>query len=270
MHAIFTYAGAHELRRALLLTQQQDVIVSLEHDLNIGPIRPSDPVTRGAWMKRRLDDEAYRMDGIDVPWDAVLASDTAPTVWFSRRSASEYAGFLELLWRMGDAPCNIIDLSETRVTSENRSGQIRPSRLAVSLALLTADEIVRGNLFATSRPLSLEDRARYRSIWSRLRDENAPLRVLDRGELVSAPVSHFDALLLSIATSEWRKMALILGHALAETWEDAIAQIGDNFLAARIRALADMGQLELRGDVSARRTTEVRRAPSSAEPVKPA
>ena len=82
-------------------------------------------------MKHELDDEAYRMDGIDVPWDAVLANVTAPTVWFSRRSASEYAGFLELLWRMGDALCNVIDLSETWVTSENRNGQFGPSRLAV-------------------------------------------------------------------------------------------------------------------------------------------
>jgi Protein of unknown function/Domain of unknown function (DUF1835) len=270
MHIIFTYAGADELREALLLTHQQDVVISLEHDLNIGPIRPSDPVTRSAWMMRELDDEAYRMDAIDVPWDAVLVGDTVPTVWFSRRSASEYAGFLELLWRMGDALCNIIDLSETRVTSQSRNGEIRPSRLAVSQALMRADEIVRGNLFATARPLSLEERARYRSVWTRLRDENAPLRVLDCGELVSAPVSYFDALLLSIATPEWGKMALIVGYALAETWEDDIAQIGASFLAARIRALADMGQLELRGDISAMRTTEMRRAPSFGDPIGPA
>ena len=98
---------------------------------------------------------------------------------------------------------------------------------------MSADEIVRGNLLAVARPLSLGERMRYRSIWSRLRDENAPLRVLSYGELVSAPVSHFDALLLSIATPEWRKMALILGHALAEAWDDDIAQIGDSFFAAR-------------------------------------
>ena len=106
---------------------------------------------------------------------------------------------MELLWRMGDALCNVIDITDTRVIRQNRNGELDPSYVPISQAMLPADSIIRSNLFAAARPLSVEERGLYRSIWSRLRDENTPLRVLDCGELASAQLSLSLSLSLSRA-----------------------------------------------------------------------
>jgi hypothetical protein len=63
----------------------------------------------------------------------------------------------------------------------------------------------------------------------------------------SAPISFFDSLLMSHVTDDWRKVAKIVGFALAAQMDERIFQTGDIFLAARINALAESGRLEIRG-----------------------
>jgi len=45
-------------------------------------------------------------------WEAALAEDVRRVAWMSRRSAPEYCGFLAWLWRLGDLPCEVIDLTD--------------------------------------------------------------------------------------------------------------------------------------------------------------
>jgi hypothetical protein len=91
-----------------------------------------------------------------------------------------------------------------------------------------------------------------------LRAENAPLRVLRNGELVSAPITFFDDLLLSFVTDQWRKTAMIIARALGASWDDDCMQVGDGFLGAHIRALANAGQLDSQGDLRDWRHSEVK------------
>jgi uncharacterized protein DUF3658 len=86
------------------------------------------------------------------------------------------------------------------------------------------------------------------STMASLKAENAPLRILSDGELVSAPISHFDPLLLSCATAEWKKSAKIIGEAICESWIEGM-QTGDLVLIGRARVLVAAGRLECRGDV---------------------
>jgi uncharacterized protein DUF3658 len=69
------------------------------------------------------------------------------------------------------------------------------------------------------------------------------------GQLVSAPISYFDPLLMSHVTPQFQKAALIVGKALADIWDSSYIQTGDLVLAARLRALADAGAVESRGDL---------------------
>ncbi len=92
---------------------------------------------------------------------------------------------------------------------------------------------------------------RYRELWARLKAENGPLRILSEGELISAPLSFFDPLLLSFATPEWQKTARLVGEALAyDAYDLSTVQTEDLVLYARARALAEAGRLESRGDLT--------------------
>ena len=78
----------------------------------------------------------------------------------------------------------------------------------------------------------------------RLRAENAPLRILEAGELVSAPLTFFDALLLSYASPKWQKSAKVVGMALTDFLRTSILQTDNLVLWARARRLALSGRFE--------------------------
>ena len=117
----------------------------------------------------------------------------------------------------------------------------------MSLGLINANTIRQEKLWDLAEPLPATERQRYRDLWQRLRFENAPLRVIEGGELVSAPISFFDERLISYATNDWQKVAMIVGEILAAEMDDEVLQVGDIVLAARIDAMAASGQLEIQG-----------------------
>ena len=160
------------------------------------------------------------------------------------------------IWRVGEEPIEVIDLTDTRVRGR-KNAQTQP-HLAISLATLHPNQIVENDLLATAKILTPAERAQYRELWERLRTENAPLRILAEGQLVSAPITYFDPLLLSHVTPRFRKAALIIAKALTDIWDSSYIQTGDLVLAARLRALADAGAVESQGDLLQIRHSEVR------------
>jgi hypothetical protein len=159
----------------------------------------------------------------------------------------EYAGFLEWVWQLGDAPCEVVDLSEVKVSCPPEHGP-QPPRSAMSLALLHDDIIRHNKLWDLAEPLRMTERHRYREFWQQLLSENAPLRVIDGDRLVSAPVSFFDSLLMSYVTDKWQKIAMVFSWVTISHWDDDIWQTNDTFLAARMRALVESGRLEIRSE----------------------
>ncbi len=65
---------------------------------------------------------------------------------------------------------------------------------------------------------------------------------------MSAPISFFDPVLLSLMTQDWRNMARIVGEALVVQMDERVHQSGDLLLAARIRSMVDSGLAEAQGD----------------------
>jgi hypothetical protein len=96
----------------------------------------------------------------------------------------------------------------------------------------------------------MTERLRYRELWGQLLSENAPLRVLDRGKLVSAPISFFDERLMSFVTDEWQKVMMIFSWTTISYWDEGVDQIGETFLAARMRTLVESGRVEIRGETA--------------------
>ena len=75
---------------------------------------------------------------------------------------------------------------------------------------------------------------------------------------MSAQLSHFDDLLLSCASSGWRKMSLLIGQALTRSRKDDLHQTNDTVLHSRLCELAEMGALEWRGDLHSTQKCELR------------
>ena len=254
LHVMFGCSAAAGLRAYLADHDRLERVVAPRDDLSFGPIdRPADP-SRSHWVEDEL--------GI-TEWDGIVAENAQfiesscadavfPVAWFSRRSASEYAGFLWWLsHRQGDA-FKVIDVTDFRCS--NRTS-------AATGVLSSADFDL---LVDAGTPLSTGDALVYRDVWKRLEKENAPLRVIGPHQtLESVGLDHFDSLVLSCSTPEWRKMARIIGEALASFWESGLYQTSDLVLYARICELAEAKRLDWRGDLSNMQNCELRLPPAT-------
>jgi hypothetical protein len=250
LHVVFTPSGAGCLRQALENAGRDDQVIAFFDNLSFGPINSPESSLRAKWVEDELcrtgwDDVTAQSERI---WPEALAPTRRKVAWLSRRSAMEYAGFLEWLWRLGDDPCELIDLTDFKVPRPSKHGPPTPAVLAISLGILPPKQIEDSNLFDHATTLPAKERSEYRALWGQLRTDNAPLRVVDGNALVSAPISFFDARLMSYATDDWQKVAMIVGRALAAEMDDCIFQTSDIVLVARVNALIEAGRLELQGE----------------------
>jgi hypothetical protein len=249
LHVLFTPSGAGSLRQALADAGRDDRVISSFDNLSFGPIDPPDLLLRSKWVESELgwtgwNDIAPKTEAF---WREALSSSHRKVAWLSRRSAMEYAGFLEWLWRLGDAPCEVVDLSEVTISHRLEHAPPRPPALAMSLGILSPDIMRRDKLWDLAAPLPQAAREQYRDLWQQLRAENAPLRVIEADKLVSSPISFFDSRLMSYVTNDWQKVAMVVGQALAAEMDDDVFQSGDILLAARLDALVESGRLEIQG-----------------------
>lgn len=258
LHIVFDPSAAASLRDALRQAGRDERVVSLSDCLSYGPINPPDPGLRTQWVKTELDYSGWEdvVNEATSFWREALSISERRIAWLSRRSAQEYSGFLEWLWRLDQDEIEIVDLTDV-ILEGNGTGPA-DRHFAISLAMLPSHKIVESELLDRTEMLTATLRAQYRELWRRLRSEDAPLRILSEGDLVSAPLSYFDSLLLSCATPEWQKTARIVGEALSDFLQTSVLQTGDLVLCARARALAGAGRLEFRGDLSDIHNSELR------------
>ncbi len=256
LHVMFCASARGTLIQALDKVGRNERVVAPLDCFSFGPINPPDAAVRADWVGEQLGYDGWEEAGATIaPFMAEsLSPDVSPVAWFSQRDAQSFTGFLEWLWQLGDAPCAVVDVSDLRLTYGGRS------RLAISPSTITADEFIRNDLLDSAAPLGERERLKFRALWSSLKIENASLRVLGENGLVSAPLEFFDPLILSHVESDWRKMALIVGHVLGG-WTEEYRQSGDLLVASRIRVLAEDGRLEWRGDLADMHHCEVRLPP---------
>jgi len=248
LHFVFTLSGAGCLVQAIKKAGRDDQVIASFDDMSFGPINPPERSLRAKWVEKELgraDWDCFTDDPERLS-DEGRFPNAGKVAWLTRCSAKEYAGFLEWLWRLGDEPCDVVDLTDTMIFYHTEEGEPR-QRLALSVAMLSPDSICEDNLWGLAEPLEATAREQHRDVWRRLRLENAPLRVLDAGRLVSAPISFFDPLLMSFVTENWQRVARIVGKSLACGTDDSLVAIDDILLRARVNALVECGRLELRG-----------------------
>jgi hypothetical protein len=257
-HIVFDHSAAKSLRDALVDAGKSDSVLVFPGNLSFGPINPPDWNRRAQWIANELFYEIRDLSAeIDAFWTAPLAPDIKPVAWMSRRCTQEYANFLEWLCRMENLPCQIIDLTEVKFPSEREPEH---SWFVRSSALITPKNFLKYKLWDTAIELREVDRQRYCNIWRVLRAENAPLRILRDGELVSAPMDVFDARIMRQVSTEWQKLSRVVGYTLALDIDDECQQLGIDVLHSRLRVLVESGALEGRGNLHSLREGEVRKA----------
>lgn len=256
-HILFSDSAAHSLGEALRQVGCKDRVICLPDDLSFGPINPPDPVAREEWMHRELKfeltDEERPIDQVESFWNEALAARGRRIVWVSKRAAQEFAGFLEFVWRAGQGNCDLVAFAGDAVVSPRGSGG-----RAIVLSELPSYHLASTRYWDRAVSLERAERKRYRASWARLRDENAPLRILTEDGLVSAPITYFDDLLIACTIERWRKSARVIGETLVSFMDGPFHQVGDFVLAARLRALIEAGRLEGKGDLGKMRFSEVR------------
>ena len=213
-------------------------------DFSCGPIEPDDPAVRASWWGKYYDDMPVN-DALQTFWNRVTNFEGRLVFWFGRHAASEFAFFLAWTERLGDRPFHIVDVTGRRLPFTRRDGSVVIARPAQAVGVLQPDAL--RSLFGQERPVTPHERDEWTQHWRRLRSENAAFRVVTETGLISAPVDHFDSLLLTLARTEWRKVARVVGEALGQNSEPYY-QIGDLMLLMRIVALVEQGKLLAEGD----------------------
>ncbi len=173
----------------------------------------------------------------------------------------EYCNFLAWLERNGDAPFELVDLTDTRLPGWRNPPDLEP---VPCTSLVGSDQFVRYQLWDRATPFTEKQRRDMMRLWMRLREENAPLRVIKPEGLVSAPLDYFDADLLRQVGKDWTDARRVVGETMGAMMEDTlreggIHQCGNLVLFSRVRALVEAGTLEKKGRLYSA-TFKVRRA----------
>jgi hypothetical protein len=238
LHVVFGPSAAGTLRQALTDAGRNEEVVSPYDDFSFGPIADDDANTRAKWVEDVLGCTDWQ-DVFDNSLPVLTASELADRTviaWVSPTTTSSVAGYLWWLSHIGDRAFDLLEIPD--------------------LNTLPADRMTA--YFERATPVSAERRKADIASWERLKAENAPLRIMTRSGLVSAPLDVFDATLLGNARKQWRKAALIVGMTLGDFIDGAFFQTGDLVLFARLVSLAEAGVLEWQGDLAHMRNCEMR------------
>ena len=261
VHVAFGVSRADAIRDALRMQRCGERVVALPATLSHGPIDPPDPDVRQAWVRTVL-----RCDPLDdcreseAPWTEATAPSIHPVYWVCLANAGEHACFLEFAHRIVGRPFDIVDA--TGLDFVTRNGVRSPW----SLGLMRPKDIVASGLRGRRRPYTRTEGDAAAAAWARLRAENAPLRIVRDGCLVSAPLTHFDAALVARSLPEWEVAARLIGrvsHHLSSEVDPPGQGVGDIVLFGRMLALGDMGHLDVRGRAPGMRDYDVRRPAST-------
>lgn len=264
LHVVFGLSAAGSVREALKRTDRPDKVVGFIDDFSYGPTDPEDIDARRTFVEDVLgydfhDDETRKTR--KAFWRKSLDPKQRRIVWLSRWSAMEYCNFLAWLERNGDAPFDLVDLTDTRLPGWRDPSMPEP---VMCTSLVGSAQFVRHQLWDRAEPFVEKQRRDAMRLWGRLRGEDTPLRVITAEGLVSAPLTYFDEDLIGRVGTDWVDAGLVVGQTLSAMMDNSfreggVYQCDDLVLFSRVRSLVEDGILEKKGRLHGS-TFKVRRA----------
>ena len=214
----------------------------------MGPIDRTEGAARTRWLQEQFGSEGYeRAADIDAFWSEIALPDNRVITWVSRRNPRDFCGLLEMLRRRGSAPLEIVDVTDIEVPSAEGAPDLEKT---LGIAELGWELTVERKLLETAAPISVVATLEYAQTWTRLREENAALRIVENGILRSAPVTHYDGRLVSFARPEWQSIGRVLDPFYQTARAEGLSVPDLRFLLRRLAALVESAQLEAQGDLS--------------------
>lgn len=238
LHVVFGSSPAGIVRRALRELGRQDRVLDLMDDLSLGPISPYNPEARGKWLNSELGEYDWQ--------DFVKKDSSLPqrsqshfgrlVAWYAPNRACSYAGFQWWLSHMDDAQCAIMNVPD--------------------LHFQNTEAVV--NLVGQETDLSPSARNQHQREWQAMKNENALLRIVDDGRLISASLDIFDHLIIQFVDRDWQDVTRVVGNAFSTISIETGHFIDDLFVGSRLRSLATAGKIEWDGNSRDARTSKVR------------
>lgn len=115
------------------------------------------------------------------------------------------------------------------------------------------------HFYKQRRQLTETEQGQLLSGWKRLQEENAPLRAIVDGRVQSVPADFYDEAILSGITEAEMPAAHAVGRAMGELDMKTGNRVGDMFIFARIRALAQTGKIQIVHDAPTYRDMTIRK-----------
>ena len=244
LHIVPGDSAAGSLRHALKKVGREDEVVALRDDLSCGPIASMEPAERADWWAQFYDwSESEAL--VRTFWERVENTDERLVVWYGRQSARELAFLLAWSDRLEQRHYDVVDVTGRRLRFIQHDGAIKVTEPITNVATVPTAALL--SLLGEEKPVDSREREIAARTWRILKKENASFRVVTSEGLVSAPIDHFDLLLLEQVSRDWRKINSVISSAIGQSWTPYVQQ-GDMMLHARIVALIEAGKLEADDD----------------------
>ena len=238
LHVVFGSSPAGIVRQALSELGRRERVLDLMDNLSLGPIASDDPEVRGSWLDKELGQydwqEIVREDA-NLPIKTI-AEQNCLVAWYAPNRAESFAGFQWWLSQIDGGPVSIMNVPDLHFHGTD------------AMMKLIDQEV----------DLSDAERERHQAEWQTLITENAPLRIVQDGCLLSVTLEYFDDLIVGFVSNEWRSTVRVVGDAFSTIGIKTGHFIDDLFTCSRLRALAGSGAIEWDGDGSDMRGCKVR------------
>ena len=252
-HVVFGTSAAGSVKTAFERLGLTENVVCIPDHLNFGPIRTLSSKLRKRWNRKELGySREYANYGYssDALWSEATRPDRLPIAWLHRRSAREYSNFLEFVSRLRGPYFKLVDLTDIELVFRNgKRGRSRSS------GEFTPERIIEARFIDLQVDVREQEYNHYKMTWTRLKEENAPFRVIAEAGLISAEISYFDSLLISFIGEQWVKCARVV---LDAEMSGPYAQTDSFVLWPRLCALVDCGLIEGSGKMIDMRESFVR------------
>lgn len=242
------------LRAAIREAGRNDEVLAFRDDLSCGPINSDHPASRAQWWSFFYD-AAESEQTFREFWDRVATTSDRLVVWFGRHSASELAFFHAFVDRLGPRPYEIIDVAGFKFPMVRREGSPGLSVPTKAVGMISVANLQ--SFLGSERAMSEASSSQYVEHWRTLKAQNAHFRIVSANGLISAPLEHFDHLLIERATDQWTGVFHVIGKTIGYISEPYL-QVGDLMLLARITALIEQEKLLADGDAADPRNCRIR------------
>lgn len=148
-----------------------------------------------------------------------------------------------------------------RIDRRSRETRQKASPRAGMVYYATVGEAEPGILpyfYKRRRQMTETEQAALLTEWTRMQEENTPLRAMVNGKVQSVPEDYYDETILSCVPEEESHAALTVGRALCKLSETG-NWVSDMLIFSRIRALGAGGRLEIVQDGATYREMTIRK-----------